>query len=86
MARTLTQVNEFVKRVRACKIHLLILGHLRKHMPALFGKDKAQRKMLEQLPDVFFQVGAGELAWAQAGERAGPLGGRVSGNACLPGL
>jgi hypothetical protein len=50
------QVNEFVKRVRAFRIHLLIMGHLRKNMPAMFGKDKAQRKMLERLPDIFFQV------------------------------
>jgi hypothetical protein len=51
------QINEFVKRVRACKIHILIIGHIRKHMPAMFGKDKAQRKMLDQLPDIFHQVG-----------------------------
>jgi hypothetical protein len=50
------QVNEFVKRVRAFRIHLLIMGHIRKNMPAMFGKDKAQRKMLERLPDIFFQV------------------------------
>jgi EH domain-containing protein 1 len=52
----LLQVNEFVKRVRAFRIHLLIMGHLRKNMPAMFGKDKAQRKMLERLPDIFSQV------------------------------
>eukprot|EP00879_Flechtneria_rotunda_P009391 GHRR01009833.1.p1 GENE.GHRR01009833.1~~GHRR01009833.1.p1 ORF type:complete len:188 (+),score=34.05 GHRR01009833.1:2389-2952(+) len=50
------QVNEFVKRVRAFRIHLLILGHIRKQMPAMFGKDKAQRKMLDKLPEVFYQV------------------------------
>ncbi|WIA09631.1 hypothetical protein OEZ85_009020 [Tetradesmus obliquus] len=50
------KVNEFVKRVRAFRIHLLIMGHLRANMPAMFGKDKAQRKMLERLPEIFFQV------------------------------
>lgn len=50
------QINEFVKRVRAFRIHLLIIGHIKKHMPAMFGKDKAARKMLEQLPQIFFQV------------------------------
>eukprot|EP00775_Hariotina_reticulata_P005540 gene5540-5776_t len=50
------KINEFVKRVRAFRIHLLIMGHIRKHMPAMFGKDKAQRKMLDQLPQIFFQV------------------------------
>lgn len=42
--------------MRAFKIHLLIIGHIRKAMPAMFGKDKAQRKMLDRLPEVFFQV------------------------------
>jgi len=50
------KINEFVKRVRACKIHILIIGHIRAHMPALFGKDKKQRKMLDQLPEIFHQV------------------------------
>lgn len=31
------QVNEFVKRVRAAKIHFLIIGHLRKQMPYFGG-------------------------------------------------
>jgi hypothetical protein len=50
------QVNEFVKRVRAFRIHLLIMGHIKQAMPALFGKDKAAKKMLQQLPDIFRQV------------------------------
>jgi len=35
-------VNEFVKRVRAARIHILIMGHLRKQMPSMMGKAKAQ--------------------------------------------
>ena len=58
------QINEFVKRVRACKIHILIIGHIRAHMPALFGKDKKQRKMLGQLPEIFHQVGAHSQGFA----------------------
>lgn len=50
------QVNEFVKRVRAFRIHLLIMGHIKQAMPALFGKDKAAKKMLQHLPDIFRQV------------------------------
>ena len=49
-------VNEFVKRVRALKIHMLLVGHIRKAMPAMFGKDKAQRRVLEELPEVFYAV------------------------------
>ena len=51
-----TKVNEFVKRVRALKIHMLLVGHIRRAMPAVFGKDKAQRRVLEELPDVFYAV------------------------------
>jgi EH domain-containing protein 1 len=50
------QVNEFVKRLRACKIHMLIIGHIREQMPMMFGKDKKQAKMLAHLPDIFVQV------------------------------
>lgn len=49
------KVNEFVKRVRAAKIHILLVGHLRAKMP-MFGKEKAQKKMLEELPEHFRQV------------------------------
>ena len=48
-----TQVNEFVKRVRAAKIHILIMGHLRKQMPAMMGKQKAQEKLLADLSKQF---------------------------------
>ena len=50
------QVNEFVKRVRAAKIHVLIMGHLRKQMPSMMGKQKAQDKLLRDLPTHFAHV------------------------------
>ncbi|GBF98304.1 hypothetical protein Rsub_10967 [Raphidocelis subcapitata] len=50
------KVNEFVKRVRALKIHMLLIGCIRKSMPSMFGREKAQRKMLEGLPDLFYAV------------------------------
>ena len=50
------QVNEFVKRVRAARIHILILGHLRKQMPVMMGKNKAQEKMLANLNREFAAV------------------------------
>ena len=46
-------MNEFVKRVRAAKIHVMIMGHLRGKMPAMMGKQKAQDKMLRNLADHF---------------------------------
>lgn len=62
------QVNEFVKRVRAFKIHLLIIGHIKKALP-MFGQAKAAKKMLAQLPEVFRQVGGWVGREAAAGER-----------------
>ncbi|DBA71146.1 hypothetical protein WJX79_000852 [Trebouxia sp. C0005] len=50
------KVNEFVKRVRAAKIHILIMGHLRKKMPAMMGKAKAQEKLLANLQAEFGMV------------------------------
>ncbi len=49
------RVNEFVKRVRAAKIHFLIMGHLRKQMP-YFGQKKAQQRLLDRLPEEFVAV------------------------------
>ncbi|GBF89658.1 hypothetical protein Rsub_02828 [Raphidocelis subcapitata] len=49
------KVNEFVKRVRALRTHMLLLGAVRRQLP-LFGKDKAQRKLLDNLPAVFAEV------------------------------
>ena len=49
-------MNEFVKRVRAARIHILIMGHLRKQMPVMMGKNKAQEKMLANLNREFAAV------------------------------
>eukprot|EP00894_Picocystis_sp_ML_P005413 jgi/Pico_ML_1/55930/g1540.t1 len=50
------KVNEFVKRVRTAKIHMLIISALRERMPSMFGKEKKQKKLVETLEDVFFEV------------------------------
>jgi EH domain-containing protein 1 len=50
------KVSEVVKRVRALKVHLLVLQHLKKQMPAVLGKTKAQNKILDNLPDHFHTV------------------------------
>ncbi|PSC74976.1 EH domain-containing 1-like [Micractinium conductrix] len=49
------RVADFVKRVRAAKIHFLIMGHLRKQLP-YFGQKKAQDKLLDNLAQEFAQV------------------------------
>lgn len=50
------KVNEFVKRVRALKIHVMIMGRLREKIPAMFGKKEKQRKLLDSLGDQFKKV------------------------------
>ncbi|KDD73486.1 hypothetical protein H632_c2126p0 [Helicosporidium sp. ATCC 50920] len=49
------KVNEFVKRVRAARMHCLILAHLRRQLP-YFGQKKAQEKLLRELPQHFAQL------------------------------
>jgi hypothetical protein len=52
----LLQINEFVKRARAAKIHAYIIGHLKKEMPTMMGKAKAQQRLIDNLPDEFAKV------------------------------
>lgn len=51
-----SQINEFVKRARAAKIHAYIIGHLKKEMPAMMGKAKAQQRLIDNLADEFGKV------------------------------
>lgn len=55
------KVSEVVKRVRALKVHLLLLQHLKKKMPTVLGKSKAQTKILDNLPDHFHTVRVSRL-------------------------
>nr|XP_043612374.1 EH domain-containing protein 1-like [Erigeron canadensis] len=50
------QINEFVKRARAVKIHAYIISQLKKEMPAVMGKSKAQQKLMKNLEDEFAKV------------------------------
>lgn len=50
----------FVKRVRAAKIHILLIGHLRKQMPTMFGTAKAQKKLMDDIVTHFEAVGGHE--------------------------
>ncbi|XP_066377080.1 EH domain-containing protein 1-like isoform X1 [Miscanthus floridulus] len=50
------RINEFVKRARAAKIHAYIIGHLKKEMPTMMGKAKAQQRLIDNLPDEFAKV------------------------------
>ncbi|KAK7276882.1 hypothetical protein RIF29_18028 [Crotalaria pallida] len=50
------RINEFVKRARAAKIHAYIISHLKKEMPAMIGKAKAQQKLVDNLEGEFGKV------------------------------
>ncbi|XP_048498486.1 EH domain-containing protein 1 isoform X2 [Beta vulgaris subsp. vulgaris] len=50
------RINEYVKRARAAKIHAYIIGHLKKEMPAMIGKAKAQQRLIDNLEDEFRKV------------------------------
>ena len=50
------KVNEFVKRLRALRMHVLIISHLRKQMPSLMGKKDKQQKLLNNLAEEFSKL------------------------------
>ncbi|CAI9756639.1 unnamed protein product [Fraxinus pennsylvanica] len=50
------RINEFVKRARAAKIHAYIISHLKKEMPSFMGKSKTQKRLMDNLEDVFAKV------------------------------
>lgn len=50
------QINEFVKRARSAVIHAYIVSHLKKQMPTMIGKAKAQQKLIDNLGDEFVKV------------------------------
>ena len=45
------KINELVKRIRKVKTLAYIVGHLKKEMPALLGKEKKQQKLITDLPN-----------------------------------
>ena len=52
----LLQINEFVKRARSVKIHAYIISHLKREMPTMMGKAKAQQKLIDNLDNEFAKV------------------------------
>ncbi|KAF9165667.1 hypothetical protein DFQ26_009611 [Actinomortierella ambigua] len=47
------KVNEIVKRARQAKVHAYIIGHLKKEMPAVFGKHSRQQELIRDLDKEF---------------------------------
>lgn len=50
------KINELVKRIRKVKTLAYIIGHLKSEMPTMMGKEKKQKKLINELPNVFRQI------------------------------
>jgi len=50
------KVNELVKRARLCKVHSLLISHLRSNMPYLWGHQKKQKKLVGRLEEEYRKV------------------------------
>ncbi|KAF9585719.1 hypothetical protein BGW38_001058 [Lunasporangiospora selenospora] len=50
------KVNEIVKRARQAKVHAYIIGHLKKEMPAVFGKTNRQQDLIRDLDKEFKKI------------------------------
>mmetsp|Transcript_2401 Transcript_2401/g.3645 ORF Transcript_2401/g.3645 Transcript_2401/m.3645 type:complete len:531 (-) Transcript_2401:775-2367(-) len=48
--------NEMVKRAKMCRVHALIITHLKKQMPSMFGRKKAQAELVKQLEQEFGKI------------------------------
>lgn len=55
-ACSMRKINEMVKRIRKTVVHVCILGHLRSKMPYLWGKEKQQLYLIENLQQTFNEV------------------------------
>ncbi|PVU88728.1 hypothetical protein BB559_005416 [Furculomyces boomerangus] len=49
----LRRVNDMVKRTRQAKVHAYIIGHLKNEMPAVFGKNKRAKELINGLESEF---------------------------------
>ncbi len=50
------KINELVKRARSAKVHAYIISHLKTQMPAIFGKEKKQTELIENMDREFLVV------------------------------
>ncbi|CAM9103050.1 unnamed protein product, partial [Ectocarpus fasciculatus] len=50
------KVNEMVKRIRLNIVNVCLVGHLRSRMPWFWGKEAAQKKLLDSLDDIYKAV------------------------------
>jgi len=50
------KLNDLIKRARLSKVHACILDTLGRKMPSMFGKDKAQAKLIDTLTDIYQEI------------------------------
>ena len=50
------KINDMVKRIRQVKVLAIILDHLRKKMPQMFGKEKKKKEIMQNLPGIFREI------------------------------
>ncbi|KAJ3316482.1 Dynamin, partial [Gonapodya sp. JEL0774] len=50
------KINEMVKRARTARVHAIIISHLRKQMPTLFGAKSKAKDLLANLPREFMAI------------------------------
>jgi Domain of unknown function (DUF5600) len=58
------KINELVKRIRKVKTLAYIIGHLKAEMPALMGKEKKQKKLINDLPNGMCSFGIQDTAFS----------------------
>ncbi|XP_034761630.1 EH domain-containing protein 4-like [Acipenser ruthenus] len=49
----LRKLNDLIKRARLAKVHAYIISHLKKEMPAVFGKDSKKKELISKLPEIY---------------------------------
>ncbi|XP_075700912.1 EH domain-containing protein 4 [Rhinoderma darwinii] len=52
----LRKLNDLIKRARLAKVHAYIISHLKREMPAMFGKDAKKKELISKLPEIFLQI------------------------------
>ncbi|KAM8920976.1 EH domain-containing protein 4 [Pelodytes ibericus] len=52
----LRKLNDLIKRARLAKVHAYIISHLKKEMPAMFGKEAKKKELINNLPDIYRQL------------------------------
>ncbi|KAG0327499.1 hypothetical protein BG004_002758 [Podila humilis] len=50
------KINEIVKRARQAKVHAYVIGHLKREMPAVFGKSTRQQELIRDLDKEFQKI------------------------------